>query len=46
MIMENQKIINLSDKTQNEPYEFRRRNLFEINDETRRAYNDRNQINF
>ena len=44
--MEHQKIINLLDNTQNEPSKFRTRNWAEINDESRGAYKDRNQIKF
>ena len=44
--MENQKIINLLDNTQNEPSKLRTRNLKEINDESRGAYDKDNQIKF
>ena len=44
--MEYQKLINLVDKTQNEPSKFRTRNWFEINDKSQRTYNDSNQVNF
>ena len=46
MIMEHQKIINLLDNTQNEPSKFRTRNWAEINNESRGAYKDSNQIKF
>ena len=38
LIMEYQKIINLTDNTQYEPSKFRTRNWVEINDESRRTY--------
>ena len=44
--MEYQKIANLIDNTSNQPYKFRTRNLVEINDESRGAYNVNNQIKF
>ena len=44
--MEYQKIANLIDDTSNQPYKFRTRNLVEINDESRGAYNANSQIKF
>ena len=44
--MEYQKIINLLDNTQNEPFEFRTRNWVEINDKSEETYNASNQIKF
>ena len=44
--MEYQKIANLIDNTSNQPYKFRTRNLVEINDESRGAYNVNSQIKF
>ena len=44
--MEYQKIANLIDDTSNQPSKFRTRNWVEINDESRRAYNDNSQIKF
>ena len=44
--MEYQKIANLIDDTSNQPYKFRTRNLVEINDESRGAYNNNSQIKF
>ena len=44
--MEYQKIINLSDNTENEPYNFRARNLVKINDGSPGTYNKDNQIQF
>ena len=44
--MEYQKIANLIDDTSNQPYKFRARNLVEINDESRGAYNANSQIKF
>ena len=41
-----QKIINSLGDTTNEQYKFRKRNQVEINDESRRTYNDSNQIKF
>ena len=46
MIMEYQKIINLLGDTTNEQYKFRKRNQVEINDKSRKTYNDSNQIKF
>ena len=46
IIMEYQKIANLIDDTPNQPSEFRTRNLVEINDESRGAYNVNSQIKF
>ena len=40
--MEYQKIISLLDDITNQPSKFRTRNWVEINDESRRAYNDDN----
>ena len=40
--MEYQKIINLLDKTTNQPSEFRTRNWVEINDESRGKYDSSN----
>ena len=37
--MEYQKLINLLDKTPNQPSKFRTRNLIEINDQSRVVYN-------
>ena len=37
--MEYQKVIILLDNTQNEPFKFRRKNWFEINDDSRGTYN-------
>ena len=42
--MEYQKIANLIDHTSNQPSKFRTRNWFEINDESRGAYNVNSQI--
>ena len=44
--MEYQKIANLIDDTPNQPSKFRTRNLVEINDESRGAYNVNSQIKF
>ena len=44
--MEYQKIENLIDDTSNQPSKFRTRNLVEINDESRGAYNVNSQIKF
>ena len=44
--MEYQKIANLLDDASNQPSKFRTRNLVEINDESRGAYNVNSQINF
>ena len=44
--MEYQKIANLTGDTPNQPSKFRTRNLVEINDESRGAYNVNSQIKF
>ena len=44
--MEYQKIINLLDKTPNQPSKFRTKNWVEINDESRGTYNTNRQIKF
>ena len=45
--MEYQKIVNLiDDDASNQPSKFRTRNLVEINDESRGAYNVNSQIKF
>ena len=44
--MEYQKIANLIDDTSNQPSKFRTRNLVEINDESRGAYNVNSQVKF
>ena len=44
--MEYQKIANLIDDASNQPSKFRARNLVEINDESRGAYNVYSQIKF
>ena len=44
--MEYQKIANLIDDTSNQPSKFRTRNLVEINDGSRGAYNVNSQIKF
>ena len=44
--MEYQKIANLIDDTSNQPSKFKTRNWVEINDESRGAYNVKNQIKF
>ena len=44
--MEYQKIANLIDETPNQPSKFRTKNLVEINDESRGAYNINSQIKF
>ena len=44
--MECQKIANLIDDTSNQPSKFRTRNLVEINDKSRGAYNVNSQIKF
>ena len=44
--MEYQKIANLIDDASNQPSKFRTRNLVEINDESRGAYNANSQIKF
>ena len=44
--MEYQKIANLIDDASNQPSKFRTRNLVEINDESRGAYNVNGQIKF
>ena len=44
--MEYQKIVNLIDETPNQPSKFRTKNLVEINDESRGAYNVNSQIKF
>ena len=41
--MEYQKTINLLDNTPNQPSKFRTKNLVEINDESRGAYNTNSQ---
>ena len=43
--MEYQKIINLLNNTSNQPTEFRTINSLERNDESRAAYNNKNEIN-
>ena len=40
--MEYQKIINLLDDTTNQPTKFKTRNWFEINDESKRSYDNSN----
>ena len=42
--MESQKLINLLDKTQNQPSKVRTRNWVEVNDKASRNYNVENQI--
>ena len=37
--MENQQIINFLDSTPNQPYKFRTRNSFEINEDESKPYN-------
>ena len=44
--MEYQKIANLIDETPNQPSKFGTKNLVEINDESRGAYNINSQIKF
>ena len=44
--MEYQKIINLSDNTQNQPFKFKTKNWDEINDESGETYNKDYQIRF
>ena len=44
--MEYQKTINLLDNTPNQPSKFRTKNLVEINDESRGAYNTNSQVKF
>ena len=44
--MEYQKIANLIDDASNQPFKFRTKNLVEINDESRGAYNVNSQIKF
>ena len=45
--MENQKIANLiDDDASNQPFKFTTRNLVEINDESRGAYNVNSQVKF
>ena len=44
--MEYQKIINLLDNTSNETSKFRAKNLVEITDDWRRAYNNNSKIEF
>ena len=44
--MEYQKVINLLDKTQNEPSKFRTRKWVEINHKSRETYKPSNQIKF
>ena len=44
--MEYQKIINLLDKTPNQPSKFRTKNWVEINDESRGTHDEVNQIRF
>ena len=46
IITEYQKIINLLDNTPNQPSKFRRKNWFEINDESRGTYNVNSQTKF
>ena len=46
MIMEYQKIINLSYKTSNQPSKFKTKNWVEIDDKSRGTYNRDNQIRF
>ena len=45
-MMEYQKIIHLLDNLSNQPSKFRTKNLAEINDELRGAYNTNSQIKF
>ena len=42
--MEYQKIANLIDDTSNQPYKFRTKNWFKINDESRETYSVNSQI--
>ena len=44
--MECEKIVNFLDDTTNQPSKFRRRNLVEINDQSRGNYGKNNQIKF
>ena len=44
--MEYQKTINLLDNTPNQPSKFRTKNLVDINDESRGAYNTNSQVKF
>ena len=44
--MEHQKIINLLDNLSSQPSKFRTKNWVEVNDESRRAYNNNDQIKF
>ena len=44
--MEYQKTINLLDNTPNQPSKFRTKNMVEINDESRGAYNTNSQVKF
>ena len=44
--MEYQKIINLLDKTPNQPSKFKTKNWVEINDESRGTHDEVNQIRF
>ena len=46
MIMDYQKIINLSDNMPDQPTKFRTKNWVEINDEKRGTYNTNSQIKF
>ena len=44
--MEYQEIINLIEKTPNQPFKFRAKNWVKINDDSRAAYNTNSQIKF
>ena len=46
MIMEYQKLINLSDIAPNQPSKFRTKNWVEINDDSRGTHNTNSQIKF
>ena len=46
MIMEYQKLINLSDNAPNQPSKFRTKNWVEINDDSRGTHNTNSQIKF
>ena len=45
-VMKYQKIINFLDLTPNQQSKFRTKNLVEINDDARRAYNSNSQIKY
>lgn len=44
--MESQKIINLLDNATGQPFKFRTKNCFEVNNEARGNYNAKSQLKF